>query len=220
MSEWRAVPWDRRALGVVSYEARNPSRRAFLRLREGPAHYTVKIDPHRSASELKRRGFYYCDTLWVPYGRRADLPRLEMEGIRLSRPPLQAALKICRGAFRGRFHRDPAVPRALAEKRYENWLRQLHRRGHVFGLYRRGKLAGFIGYDRNRLVLHAMDRRYRGRGWAKYFWAAACRELFRKGYREVTSSVSASNKAARRLYASLGFRFRGPVDVYHRTRLG
>jgi ribosomal protein S18 acetylase RimI-like enzyme len=44
-----------------------------------------------------------------------------------------------------------------------------------------------------------------------------CAELARQGAPELTSSISATNLAALNLYVSLGFRFRNPVDVYHRV---
>ena len=54
-------------------------------------------------------------------------------------------------------------------------------------------------------------------GIAKYLWGAVCADLVRHGARELTSSISATNLAALNLYVALGFRFRNPVDVYHRV---
>ncbi|MEX0267936.1 GNAT family N-acetyltransferase [Leptolyngbyaceae cyanobacterium UHCC 1019] len=76
-------------------------------------------------------------------------------------------------------------------------------------------LAGFWGYSENKIVLHALGSDYRGRGLAKYFWSAACRELFRQGHSELVSSISFSNTPALNLYISLGFRFRNSYDLYH-----
>jgi hypothetical protein len=44
-----------------------------------------------------------------------------------------------------------------------------------------------------------------------------CADLASQGAGEITSSISAANIPALRLYAALGFRFRNPVDVYHRV---
>jgi len=66
-------------------------------------------------------------------------------------------------------------------------------------------------------VLHALGAKHRGRGLARHLWSAVCAELARQGALELTSSISATNLAALNLYVSLGFRFRNPVDVYHRV---
>jgi len=79
----------------------------------------------------------------------------------------------------------------------------------------RDELAGFFGYSINKIVLHALSENYRGRGLAKCLWSAACKELFDLGHGEIVSSISVSNVAVLNLYASLGFRFRNPLDVYH-----
>ena len=68
----------------------------------------------------------------------------------------------------------------------------------------------------NKLVLHAVSEKFRGGGLAKYLWSVACKDLFGRGHQELTSSVSAANLPVVNLYASLGFRFRNSLDVYHR----
>jgi len=62
-----------------------------------------------------------------------------------------------------------------------------------------------------------MGESHRGRGLAKYFWSAVCRHLFAQGQREIRSSISFVNIAVINLYSTLGFRFRKPVDIYHRV---
>jgi ribosomal protein S18 acetylase RimI-like enzyme len=76
-------------------------------------------------------------------------------------------------------------------------------------------VAGFFAFSRNKILLHALSESFRGKGLAKYFWSAACEKLFSQGFSELISSISASNLAVLNLYASLGFRFRKPLDVYH-----
>ena len=58
---------------------------------------------------------------------------------------------------------------------------------------------------------------HRGRGLARHLWSAVCTDLARRGERELTSSISATNLPALNLYVSLGFRFRNALDVYHRV---
>ena len=87
----------------------------------------------------------------------------------------------------------------------------------MLGLLFKGEVAGFIGHIDGSLVLHAMGEAHRGRGLAKYFWSAVCRHLFEQGQTELRSSISFVNIAVINLYSALGFRFRKPVDIYHRV---
>jgi ribosomal protein S18 acetylase RimI-like enzyme len=184
-----------------------------------PGHYTVKVDPLAPTEALHRNGFYYCDTLIEPFCRPADVKgsRHPSAGIE-AHPSLEPLIAICRDAFHhGRFHRDFNVERRAADLRYENWLRTLFQANKVYGLTWDHETAGFIGHEGGKLVLHALGAQHRGRGIAKYLWSSICEDLARKGATEISSSISAANTPALNLYASLGFRFRNPVDIYHRV---
>ena len=212
------APWDCAALGQDAFDLANAGPEAMAQV-SAPGHYTVKVDPLESKQLLHRNGFYYCDTLIEPYCAPERL-RLQMhDAARFDPlPALEPLLAICRGAFRhGRFHRDFNVERRRADLRYENWLRTLHAQGKVYGLTWEGEIAGFIAHEAGKLVLHALGEKHRGRGFAKYLWSAVCADLVSQGAGEITSSISAANVAALNLYATLGFRFRKPLDVYHRV---
>jgi len=213
------TPWDAVVLGCETFELKAATPEAMAKMREVPGHYTVKADPLSDKRILHEEGFYYCDTLIEPFCAYGQLAGEGHADATLTRDvPSEQLLRICHGAFtHGRFHRDFAIDPALADRRYDEWLRQLHAAGTVSGLLHRGTLAGFCAAVANKLVLHALAPQYRGRGLAKYWWTALCMALFEAGHREVVSSISVANLAALNLYASLGFRFRKPVDVYHRT---
>lgn len=215
----KETPWDATAFGIFTGELVEYSESALCAAVAHSGHYTLKVDPLADTYLLHEYGFYYCDTLIEPW--------CGMDNLCLSVSPPEATiirevnlpklLAICHGSFvHGRFHRDFNLPRAGADLRYVNWLRQLYEQQNVYGLLWNNELAGFIAYSGNGLVLHALDESYRGKGLAKYWWGAVCSELFSTGHREIKSSISASNVAVMNLYASLGFRFRNPVDVYHR----
>jgi ribosomal protein S18 acetylase RimI-like enzyme len=214
----RPTPWDKAAFGVDCYELEAASAELFELALTAPGHYTVKLDPLASKAALHRCGFYYCDTLIEPWCTPPRLVRHECVGIAIDdAPALAALLDICHGGFpHGRFHRDFGLPARDADARYDNWLRELHRDGKVYGLLCDGTLAGFVARNGDSLVLHALSARFRGRGLAKYLWSALCVRLFAEGLPQIRSSISAANLAALNLYAGLGFRFRKPVDVYHR----
>ncbi|HXF65252.1 MAG TPA: GNAT family N-acetyltransferase [Burkholderiales bacterium] len=211
------TPWDAAALGLDTYELKEATPRAIAQMREAPGHYTVRVAPSADRRLLLESGFYYCDTLIEPWCRKDRLLARRHADATLAREvALEKVLAICHGAFRhGRFHRDLHVAREAADRRYDRWLAELHAAGRVRGLLYRDTLAGFIAVQDARLVLHAVAAPFRGRGLAGYWWSALCEELFAAGHSEVTSSISAANLAALNLYASLGFRFRNPLDIYH-----
>jgi len=212
------VPWDSAALGCEAYELQSAAPGA-LALARAPGHYTVRVDPLADKRILHENGFYYCDTLIEPFCAAREFKLQPHPAAGVSRDAvLEPLLAICRGAFeQGRFHRDFNVERARADLRYENWLRTLHAAGKVYGLLWEDELAGFIAHEGGKLVLHALGAKHRGRGLARHLWSAVCAELARQGALELTSSISATNLAALNLYVSLGFRFRNPLDVYHRV---
>lgn len=214
----KTTPWDTAVFGMDTFEITTVSRDSLNYALEVPGHYTVRTDPLMPKQLLHDSGFYYCDTLIEPYCRSEKFLGADAGDIGISRDiPLEPLLAICHGAFsHGRFHRDFNLSRAQADKRYDNWLTQLHDAGKVYGLLHRGRLGGFIAVEKNQLILHAIAEPLRGRGLAKMLWTPVCRTLFEQGFDELVSSVSASNLAVVNLYSSLGFRFRNPIDLYHR----
>jgi len=212
------VPWDSAALGCDAYELRVATPDAIAQAR-APGHYTVKVDPLADKRFLHENGFYYCDTLIEPFSSAAEFKPLLRPAASFSRETAIGPLvAICAGAFEhGRFHRDFNVERSRADLRYQSWLKTLHAAGKVYGLEWEGELAGFIAHEGAKFVLHALGPKHRGRGIAKYLWSVVCADLVQQGATELSSSISTTNLPAVNLYAALGFRFRNPIDVYHRV---
>ena len=218
MSTIKDTPWDAAAFGMRTAEIIEYSEAALRLATQTPGHYTIKVDPLADKRLLHEFGFYYCDTLIEPYCTPDKLRKSEHPDATIGKAAeWQELLHICHSAFaHGRFHRDFNLDKTRADLRYDNWLRQLFEKNAVYTLLWRGKLAGFIAYDGNNLVLHAVAIAQRGKGRAKYWWSAVSAELLAAGHAEVKSSISAANIAALNLYASLGYSFRTPLDVYHR----
>jgi len=214
----KPVPWDVVAFGIPAWELLEYSETALQQATVTRGHSTIKVDPLADKQLLHQYGFYYCDTLLEPHCCPARLRAVQHPEATISKQIDAAqAMSVCHGAFvYGRFHRDFNLPRAAADLRYDNWLKQLLDAQQVYGLYWQGVLAGFIGYSDNSLILHALSGQYSGQGLSKYWWSAVCGEIFVAGHKEVKSSISATNLAALNLYASLGFSFNNPKDVYHR----
>lgn len=210
------TPWDARAFGSNTFEILEPSEKVLQLIFSQPGHYTVKVDPFQSKELLHKYGFYYCDTLVEPYCTNNNFIEFKKEEINISYSvSLDDLLAVCHGAFQGRFHRDFNVDKNLADIRYDLWLKDLYISQSVFGLMYKNEVAGFWGISKNKIVLHALSEKYRGKGIAKYFWSLGCQELFNRGYKEIESSISVSNIFAINLYCSLGFKFKKPVDIYH-----
>lgn len=219
----KPAPYDAAAFAMPAWELTEYSAAALAAADGQPGLQTIKVDPLADKALLQRHGFHYCDTLLATRATRARLrdvpPRagLAIARIGADHPDAQAALAVCHGAFaHGRFHRDFLLERAGADRRYDDWLRQLLAAGNAWGLYADGVLSGFIAFSGASLVLHAVAPECRGKGLAKHWWHLAAMALFDAGHEEVTSSISAANVAVLNLYASLGFAFDAPQDVYHR----
>lgn len=217
----KPTPWDTAVFGMPTWELLEYSAAALQQAAQTTGHHTVKVDPLADKRLLHEYGFYYCDTLVEPYCKPARLRPVQHADATVGKNLAAGqALEICHGAFAyGRFHRDFNLPRSAADLRYDNWLKQLLGARQVYGLFWQGALAGFIGHDGGKLVLHAVAQHYRGKGCSKYWWSAVCAELLAAGHDEVKSSISAGNPAALNLYASLGFSFRNSQDIYHRLVL-
>ena len=215
----KETPWDERALGIKTFEVTDASEETLSWVVKNgqPGHYSVKVDPLVSKRSLHQYGFYYCDTLIEPFAKTGSVITYQKEGISLSQGSALGKLRdICNGAFvHGRFHRDFNIDNRLADLRYSLWLEDLYNSNAVFDLKYFGEVIGFWGFSRNQILLHAIAEKYRGKGLSKYFWSLACQELFQRGAKEITSSISVSNAPALNLYSSLGFRFRNQREIYH-----
>ncbi len=217
MSLIKRTPWDTAAFGMPTWELTEYSEIALQQAVQTVGHYTVKVEPLADKRLLHEYGFYYCDTLIEPHCNATRLRTVQHAGATISKEfDTEKVLAICHGAFiHGRFHRDFNLPRASADLRYDNWLKQLIDAKQVYGLYWQGMLAGFIGYSDNNLVLHALAEEYRGKGLSKYWWSTVCSELLKNEYDNVKSSISVTNLAVVKLYASLDFSFTRSQDIYH-----
>ncbi|MEO8330931.1 MAG: GNAT family N-acetyltransferase [Gallionella sp.] len=213
----KATPWDTSAFGMPTWELTEYSERALQHAEQTAGHYTIRVDPLADKRLLNQYGFYYCDTLIEPRCKAARLRAVQHPEATISKQvEAEQVLTICHGAFaHGRFHRDFNLPKAASDLRYDNWLRQLLEAGQVYGLYWQDGLAGFIAYSADSLVLHALAEQQRGKGRAKFWWSEVCTELLESGHEEIRSSISAANLGALNLYASLGFSFSNPQDIYH-----
>jgi ribosomal protein S18 acetylase RimI-like enzyme len=210
--------WNSKAFGIETYELHSISKEILDEINVIPGHYSIKVDPISSKKLLHEYGFYYCDTQVEPFCTPEQFISFEHEDVSISRTTnLEDFVDIAKGAFfHSRWNRDFHLNPENADGRFVVWLKELYKEKSILALMFQDKLAGFWGSQDNRIILHAVNTQFRGRRLAKYLWSQPCKGLFEKGHSEITSSISMSNVSALNLYASLGFRFRYPLDVYHR----
>lgn len=213
----KATPWDMAVFGIPTWELVEYSAAALQQATKTAGHHTIKVNPLADKGLLHKYGFYYCDTLIEPHCNADRLRATYHPDASISKEiNTEQLLAICHSAFaHGRFHRDFNLSKIASDLRYDNWLLQLLEANQVYGLYWQGVLTGFIAYNGNNLVLHALAENVRGKGLSKYWWSAVCKELLTNKHENVTSSISATNLAVVNLYASLGFSFNNPQDIYH-----
>ncbi|SEI02447.1 L-amino acid N-acyltransferase YncA [Halobacillus karajensis] len=214
----KKTPWDKRTFNIETYEVVSEEEGALKETENRKGHFTLKADPHSPKGLLEAYGFYYVDTLLQPECKAVRLKSFEKEGIIITKEgDLDSILIIADEAFaHGRFHRDQNVPSPLADLRYVRWLKDLFHQDQVYFLYYQKELAGFIGYEGNKILLMGVSETYRGAGLSKPFLYTACRQLISEGHDKLITSISAINQASLNLFYSLGFRVRGAVDVYHK----
>lgn len=214
----KPTPWDSAVFGVPCWEICEHSEETLKKYELLAGHQTLRVDPLIDKRFLHAHGFYYCDTLIEPRCNGQNLRTSPHEAATFNKNAVASELlEVCHGAFaHDRFHRDFNLPSYAADLRYDNWLNLLLAGKQVYGLFWEGKLAGFIAHQDNTLLLHAVSKDFRGKGFAKYWWSAVCNDLLQTGFTSINSSISASNTAVLNLYASLGFSFYSPKDVYHR----
>jgi hypothetical protein len=217
-SFFNAIPWDSCSLRLPAWELKAYSKVAIEAAVQTQGHHTVRVDPLADKSLLYENGFYYCDTLIEPFCNSGKLRPVEHPDAQIEQlvdPDLVS--KLVKHTFRfDRFHRDFKISNELSDLRYANWLMEHMNKGNAYSLTWQGDLAGFICADGNKLVLHAVLEKYRGGGFAKYWWSKLSNAILGSGAQEVLSSVSVANLAALNLYASLGFGFRNVQDIYHK----
>jgi len=214
----KTSPWDSRVFGMPTFEISDATMDELQEAITSPGHYTVRVSPLQSKQLLHEAGFYYCDTLIQPYCTPTSFKAFHDAAATFSQgTPIEELLPICASAFQhDRFHKDFNLQPAWADLRYCNWLRDLHAEHKVLGLFYQQQLAGFMAINDNLLVLHALAPAFMGQGLAKYLWTAVCESLFAQGHSEIVSSISVSNLPVLNLYTRLGFKFREPMDLYHR----
>ncbi len=212
------TPWDKRTFKIDTYQLTDSVDKALEETNNTQGHFTLKIDPLTNPKNIIESGFYYMDSLTEPVCKKEDFQFFENDKIELSQDYQKSEiLQIARDTFiHGRFHRDFNVPNALADTRYMRWVEDLMEEKNLYSLLYDGELAGFYGFDEDKVLLLGIKKEFQGRGLAKPFTSMGCKKQFEQGYSSLYTSISAANVASLNLFYSLGFKLKKTLDVYHK----
>lgn len=212
------TPWDSISLNRPTYEIKKINNNSISWIKQHPGHYTLRVDPLKPKGELEALGFYYCDTLIEPQCKKEDLKPIIEEIFDVKEvDDIDSITSICVDNFKhDRFHKDKHITASEADTRYVNWVCDIQKKGKILSLIYKSELVGFWAYKDESILLHALKKEKQGLGLSRGLWHKASSYMFQNhGFDFVKTSISASNLAILNIYASLGFKFKKAVDVYH-----
>lgn len=236
------IPWDMETFGFGVADFEHGDREATVhsalliarRLKAWTAENDVElVGTTMDAGDFDRLsafqsiGFGFIDlSLAVRYADIQTLHYPSAEGIAVALPDgsdLDAVRAICRTAFSfGRYHGDSRFPRALADRRYQDWARRAALRGSrqiLLVVKPHDSVAAFaiveIDGDKGYLHLNAVAPEWQGRGMGLSHMAATLDYLKSRGVTRVDSKISAANTAAMSIHARFGARFENSRILLH-----
>ncbi|WP_130860573.1 GNAT family N-acetyltransferase [Gracilibacillus phocaeensis] len=215
-----ATPWDRRNFAIATYQLTEYREEALQETNKVEGHFTIKVDPFADKSILQQYGFYYVDTLSEPFCKREHFLADRAGDITFTKDyDNDQVLTIAEGAFQGgRYHRDFNVPNDLADLRYRNWVKDLIDQDLILAYVQQGNVDGFFAYQEEHVLLMAMHKRVRGKGFATPFAAACLQEQWeRTDADKLITSISPSNPASLNVFLGVGFRMGPCKDIYHKV---
>jgi ribosomal protein S18 acetylase RimI-like enzyme len=186
-----------------------------------PALYQARVacEDVARASELASAGLRIVNT-GITLGREGgDVAAPAGVEVRVGEPGRDDdAAKIARSAFRfDRFHLDPDVPAAVADRIKHDWVVNAlagNRGDHVLVAMREDEVVGFLAVvvegERSIIDLMAVHPDHRGRGAGRALVAR-----FLAGAERAEVGTQAANVRATRFYEALGFRaVRATYDMH------
>lgn len=192
--------------------------------------------PHQSFNEsrvLQDNNFYFMEVNYKPYltiGTQNYMIPPEIHIELASQNDLPDLYNIISHSFKyERFHKDPSIGTALANQRYNFFLKQSieNKNQAVYKFIYADKIIGFFSvlYDSAHQSAHwlltALHQDYHSKGLGKKIWNTMIQfHIDQDRLKKITTSISSQNIVVLNLYASLGFRFESPTIVYHWVKSG
>lgn len=121
----------------------------------------------------------------------------------------------------GKFHEDPLIDRKVADQRNINMVRDLTKYACTKVGKIKGKVFAFMIYKKTDnkkvdLILGGVHKDFRKYSYS--FWHRVLSQLKDEGLMSVTTTISAANMGAVRLYINLGFRYNKGLYGYRKFR--
>lgn len=241
--EFRPTPWDTRAFGfntleVLAIQYKDPEKLLpllsvldhLLVERQIKFVYTrIKASDLALKQVLQDKGFYYAETSLLVTKR--DLQKEDFQAILpstfpLTRPSREEDFHQCKGiardAFRySRFHEDPRIGLALAQRRNASWVDDLRAQGKEFLILAPGQqVRSFLAFHREEqrttLILAGSAE---GFGYlTPYFWSSFLQRFQEQGVKRADALISAANMAIWNVYAKFRFRVEEVLLGFHRIQ--
>jgi len=188
--------------------------------------------PHDRLNEsmlLEQAGFRFVEMVLHPHLAALQAFPLAPQGLSVElaeNTDLPAIEAIAAHAFgHERFHADPRLDPALADRRYLAWVRNSH--GHptqrLYKICDGADLVAFFVTENQPdglcyWHLNAISPAFQGRGYGKRVWREMLHFHQREGIASIGTTIAARNTPVLNLYASLGFRFQPPEITLHWLR--
>ncbi len=168
--------------------------------------------------DLFRYGFRMVECSWEMAAATAHVRTSPNFPVRPAAASDLPFLQECARNFRhSRFHEDPQIPKALADRRFENWVADLAGRGACLVGLDGGRPVGFVATSTHggvtRMELTGIHPSARGKGRQFY---SSCFDYLKPFAKKFESNISAANIAIANIYIALGFKpIRARFD-YHK----
>jgi RimJ/RimL family protein N-acetyltransferase len=233
-SSWDSIAFERKVevlqgLTISDYaNFESEARDAIKTLSaDGVALLTARISSARTRDleQLQTVGFRVVETTFSPafVGRLGDRNPTEFVVRTATSQELQSIITVARDAFTvSRFHNDPFIPDAMANRRYENWVRSTEssESQELLSIVNANdELVGFfiseIADNEAYWHLTALARPFRGRGLAPEVWKTVMQFQSKLGVTSFRTTISGANMPVVNLYPRLGFRLENPQTSLH-----
>jgi ribosomal protein S18 acetylase RimI-like enzyme len=239
------VPWDSELFGFPCWQLRcgegsdalTAALRRFMEEREseGECLLVTKVPTRDVATGmvLGSCGFYVVETLLeiaLPLVRLTS-PARSGRGAALRQATVQDVdeiVSIAGSAFSvDRFHLDPTLSNAGADRRYRRWVEQGFHAGDPIFVFEDRKKGTLLGFCLIRempagvvdISLAAVHPILQGAGIGPLMYRAMLDECRRRGYQTAATRIAVNNLPVGNLFFQLGFEIRGAVMTYHSHHL-
>jgi RimJ/RimL family protein N-acetyltransferase len=233
-SSWDSIAFERKVevlqeLTISDYA--NFEREAHSAIQalsaDGVSLVTARISSSRThdLQKLQNVGFCVVETTFSPafIGGLGDTIPSEFVVRNANSQDLQAIMMVAHEAFTvSRFHNDPYIPDAMANRRYENWVKSTassESQELLSIVNANDELVGFFISETTDHEaywhLTALARPFRGRGLAAEVWKTVMQFQSQLGVTSFRTTISGANIRVVNLYPRLGFRLENPQTSLH-----